>query len=318
MNWKRSVDGYFSLTRKDRIGILVLVGLIGLLFLLPGFQGLVSGPAPRPDTAWVAGIRKLEESQKTRPNRDSSGYDDNAYAYQYDGSVKKSRSVQGRLFYFDPNTLTADGWTELGLRDRTIQTIQNYRNKGGHFRQPQDLQRIYGLRQDEYERLLPFVKIEARKEATLRSSYENSSQPPGKKRSFNYTIVDINTADTTAWIALPGIGSKLATRIVNFREKLGGFYSVEQIAEVYGLADSVYQKIKQYLKLESASVKKININTATIDELKAHPYIRYIIANPLVAYRNQHGPFSAIEEARKLMTMTEDLYKKMAPYLTID
>ena len=118
-------------------------------------------------------------------------------------------------------------------------------------------------------------------------------------------------------IALPGIGSKLAARIITFREKLGGFYSLDQVGETYGLPDSTFQKIKQWLKLENALVKKININTATVDEMKFHPYIKYSLANPIVAYRNEHGPFSRIEDIKKVMAVTEDVYKKIAPYLTM-
>jgi competence ComEA-like helix-hairpin-helix protein len=113
---------------------------------------------------------------------------------------------------------------------------------------------------------------------------------------LHFSIIDVNNADTTAFISLPGIGSKLAARIITFREKLGGFYSVEQIGETYGLPDSTFQKIKQWLKLDNLSVKKININTATVDEMKAHPYIKYGLANPIVAYRNEHGAFSKIED----------------------
>jgi competence ComEA-like helix-hairpin-helix protein len=64
-------------------------------------------------------------------------------------------------------------------------------------------------------------------------------------------------------------------------------------------------------------VKKININTATIDELKAHPYIKYNLANPIVAYRNEHGSFSKIEDIKKVMAVTEEIYKKIAPYLSL-
>ncbi|HMK26573.1 MAG TPA: helix-hairpin-helix domain-containing protein, partial [Chitinophagaceae bacterium] len=132
-----------------------------------------------------------------------------------------------------------------------------------------------------------------------------------------YPVIDINSADTTALIALPGIGSKLAARIINFRDKLGGFYSVTQVGETFGLPDSTFQKIKQYLKLENTSTRKININTATVDELKAHPYIRWSLANPIVAYRNEHGPFSKVEDIKKVMAVTDEIYNKIAPYLAV-
>ena len=140
---------------------------------------------------------------------------------------------------------------------------------------------------------------------------------PAKEYTSRYSSIEINSADTTAFISLPGIGTKLALRIVTFREKLGGFYSVEQIGETYGLADSTFQKIKQYLKLDNPSVKKININTATVDEMKTHPYIKFSIANPLVAYRSEHGSFSKVEDIKKVMAVTDDIYKKIVPYLTL-
>jgi competence protein ComEA len=127
---------------------------------------------------------------------------------------------------------------------------------------------------------------------------------------------DINTADTSAFIALPGIGSKLAARIVLFREKLGGFYEVKQIREVYGLQDSVFQKISPMLKCNGNSVRKIHINDAEKEVLKGHPYIRWEIANALVAYREQHGSFRSAEDLAKLESIDGDALKKMMPYIS--
>ena len=272
----------------------------------------------------MAAVKRLEikDSSVSKDNYRKND-DENAYAYQYDrkkNNYNESNPVKGELFYFDPNTIPATNWKRLGLRDKTIQTIQNYLSKGGHFSKPEDLQRIYGLHKDEYERLFPYVKIESKTLVANEqpvSSKPNSEPQPAKTFTNKYSAIDINTADTSAFISLPGIGSKLALRIVTFRDKLGGFYSIDQIGETYGLPDSTFQKIKQYLKLNNASVKKININTATIDELKAHPYIKFSLANPIVAYRNEHGPFSKVEDIKKVMAVTDEIYKKIAPYLTL-
>jgi DNA uptake protein ComE-like DNA-binding protein len=129
--------------------------------------------------------------------------------------------------------------------------------------------------------------------------------------------IDINFADTSAFIALPGIGSKLAARIVAFREKLGGFYSIAQIGEIYGLQDSTFQQLKSYFLLATPSVRKINVNTATAEILKSHPYIRYVLAGPIISYRSQHGPFSKLEELKNIMAMTDDVYRKLLPYLEL-
>lgn len=273
------------------------------------------------DTAWIASIKKLEQKEANESKKDYGQYNaDNGNNYQYDRPTGNYYSkTKGELFYFDPNTLSTQGWKKLGLRDKTIHTIQNYISKGGHFKKPENLQKIYGLFPDEYERIAPYIKIESVAENTENAITNKSvlDNQPAKTYSPRYSVIDINTADTSAFITLPGIGSKLAARIVNFRDKLGGFYSINQVGETFGLPDSTFQKIKQYLKLENVLVKKININTATVDELKAHPYIKYSLANPIIAYRNEHGPFEKIEDIKKVMAVTEEVYIKIAPYLAI-
>jgi competence ComEA-like helix-hairpin-helix protein len=129
--------------------------------------------------------------------------------------------------------------------------------------------------------------------------------------------VDINQADTSAWATLPGIGSKLSLRIVNFREKLGGFYSIEQVAQTFGLPDSVFQRIKPMLLLSAMAIKKININKASEEELKIHPYLRWQLAKAIIAYRNEHGEFKKLEELKNIMAFSEETFNKVAPYLNL-
>ena len=320
MNWREFINDYLTFTRKERVGVLVIVSLVFLLFfLLPKFSNHISSSIPsKADTSWISKIRSLEV-KKEKKNFSTGSNSDEYYAYQYDSN--KESNLKGELFYFDPNTLSADGWKKLGLKEKNIHTIQNYLNKGGHFKKPEDLKKIYGLYKDQYVRLAPYIKIESTIDSKAKQDYklstssnENAQLKSGYSR---VSVIEINTADTTAFISLPGIGSKLASRIVNFREKLGGFYSIDQIGETYGVPDSTFQIIKQYLKLENTALRKLNINTATVDELKAHPYIKYSLANPIVAYRNEHGSFSNVEDIKKVMVVTEDVYNKIALYLTL-
>lgn len=319
MNWKEFALQYLSFSRRERLAILVVVALILLVFIGPEF--LAKGSRAKPggmDTAWISSLQKLEQKQQEPGDRRYPDLDDNSPQYQYD-RTKNNYEPAGKteLFYFDPNTLSPEGWKKLGLREKTIHTIRNYLSKGGHFKKPEDLQKIYGLFPDEFQRISPYIQIVAGPTSVMEFEPEKGEIKSFKANTPRYTIIDINTADTTAFIALPGIGSKLSTRIVSFREKLGGFYSITQLAEVYGLPDSTFQKIKQYLKLENPVLQKININTATVDELKIHPYIRFSIANPVVSYRKEHGPFEKLEDLKKVMAMTEDVFQKVAPYLTL-
>ena len=190
-------------------------------------------------------------------------------------------------------------------------------SKGGRFYKPEDIGKIWGLHEDEVKRLLPYVRIESKPENKFAPERTVPTTNTYEKPKFTIATVDINEADTSAFIALPGIGNKLANRIIAFREKLGGFYKVEQVAETYALQDSVFQKIKGKLVISNSNVKKMNINNATMDELKVHPYIRYNIANAIVQYRNAHGNFLSVNDLKKIMIITDDIYNKVAPYLTV-
>lgn len=318
MNWKKFATDYLSFSKKEQIAVFVLVALIVLVFLAPTVAFKKNNVKAKPvDTAWMTAVKNLELKSTDAKNNFSNGYDDNnANYYQYDKNTNNGFvNTKGELFEFDPNTLSPEGWKKLGLRDKTINTIQNYLSKGGKFKAPEDVKKIYGLFPNEYERIAPHIRISNNATTNNETIYKPTNTT--KSNSKTYRIIEINMADTSDFISLPGIGSKLAWRIVNFRDKLGGFYNINQIAETYGLPDSTFQKIKSYLKLTDPNVKKININTASVDELKTHPYIRYQLARPIVAYREQHGLFSKPEDLKKIMIVTDEVFLKIAPYLQV-
>jgi DNA uptake protein ComE-like DNA-binding protein len=137
------------------------------------------------DTAWVAAVKRSEiKTQDSSDDHYQKNDNENAYAYQYDkrkSSYTENNIIKGELFYIDPNTITGSQWKILELRDKTIKTIENYRSKGGHFYKPGDLQRIYGLHDDEYERLRPYIKIES----TLQKTNENLFRQ-NQKMKYNH------------------------------------------------------------------------------------------------------------------------------------
>jgi DNA uptake protein ComE-like DNA-binding protein len=130
-------------------------------------------------------------------------------------------------------------------------------------------------------------------------------------------VIFINSADSAAWEALPGIGPTLAARLVRFREKLGGFYSTAQVAETYGLPDSTFKKIQASLRLDSGSLKKLNINQMDEKSLGQHPYIRYKLARLIVQYRSNHGPFSHPEDLFNIPLVNDSIYRKLEKYISL-
>ncbi|GEO10620.1 hypothetical protein SAE01_31160 [Segetibacter aerophilus] len=250
-----------------------------------------------------------------------------SYAYQNNDDAENYRPKHydnyskptGELFLFDPNTLDENGWKRLGVRDKTVNTIRNFISKGYRFRQPDDIRKIYGLRSQEADQLIPFVRILEKEGISKKIVQTRAYSAINHERDENTRtrIIDINLADTSAFISLPGIGTKLATRIINFRQKLGGFSSVNQLGETYGIADSTFQQIKGRLQCNNPDVKKLNINTADAHELRTHPYIRWNIANAIVNYRNQHGAYKSVDELHKIEIIDENTYTKMAPYIAL-
>jgi competence protein ComEA len=315
---KRASSHYFNFTRKERNGTVVLLIVILLLSAFPFIYPFVFKEKTINDVDIQKEIAILKTKQQDSTKnyyRGNSSFDHDRYDHVPPGRSYQHDQIKGELFYFDPNTISAAGWKKLGLREKTINTIQNFISKGGKFRQPDDIRKIWGLHEDEVQRLLPFVKINEAVSITETVRQSVSYNNPESKRSVG--MVDINLADTNALIRLPGIGSKLSNRIINFRDKLGGFYSIDQVAETFGLPDSVFQKIKPLLLLRDKNLKQQNINTASADELKLHPYIRYNLAGLIVQYRTQHGNFSAVSDIKKIMTVTDELYNRLYPYLTI-
>ncbi len=313
------VKEYFSFTKKERNAIIIL-GLLALLFsLLPTiFPFLVKDDIELVvDTVTQRELAALEILPDKKENTTTSYADADLYQPKESKFEKYRREkAAGELFSFNPNTAVAEDWKRLGLRDKTIQTILKYRSKGGKFYKPEDLQRIYGLHTDEYERLLPYVQIESPTK-TIAEQTTVSAEIKTERKEYYAVVVDINNADTATWKQLKGIGSTYARRIVNFRTKLGGFVSVDQVGETFGLPDSVFQKVKQQLRFSSSSINQIDVNNSTIDELKAHPYIGFSVANAIVQYRSQHGNFSTITDLQKIGAIDGALYRKISPYLTV-
>lgn len=318
MDWKKATSDYLTFSRKERIGIIAIILVILFIWISPK---LLRNSKPKEftiDSSWVKASQEVQS--KSSRNKNQENENENANAFVFEKTID-SKTSKFELFYFDPNRTSEEDWKKLGLSEKTIHTIQNYLSKGGHFYKTTDLQKIYGFKSEDFERLEPYIKIEGVTDKddikNAKKELKESGLTSTPYSTLKFRTIDINTADTTAFISLPGIGSKLAARIVNFRDKLGGFYSLDQVGETYGLPDSTFQKIKNTLVLSSPSVKKLNINTATKDEMKVHPYFKWALANAIVEYRNQHGNFSTIEELKKISLITDDVFNKIKNYLTL-
>jgi DNA uptake protein ComE-like DNA-binding protein len=228
-------------------------------------------------------------------------------------SIVSTKKPQRKLKMFDPNSASISLLETNGIPSNIAQRIINYRDKGGEFRKKQDLLKIYGMRDDLYGALSPFIDIPiaAKTKTTAKSKFTAYSRPP-------ISLFNLNTADTATLKQVYGIGNKLSSRIVVLRKQLGGYICTDQLAEVYGLDTAAVDSLLRYAHIEAEYIPhQININTDTISALSNHPYIAYRIAKAIVSYRRQHGDYNNIEELKNIHLMSDSIYLKIAPYLKI-
>lgn len=313
------IKEYLSFSKKERTGIIVLVLLILATIAIPYF--LPPSPVSPSDPAAFEKLRRQVAQLRAMPDSGEGGMAVDRHLRLQATKERVTGTVTSTLFLFDPNSLPLEGWIKLGLPERTAQTIRRYIGKGGRFRRADDLYKIYGLKREEADRLLPYVRIVQPEYGPASMAGESSLAAMGKRSrvtSFALpAVVDINTADTNGFIALRGIGPVLARRIVHFREKLGGFHAVDQVGETYGLPDSTFVQIKGLLQCPSPVLRTIDINTADVTMLNLHPYISRPVAHSIVQYRAQHGRYRSVDQLLELAVMTPVLLEKIRPYLII-
>jgi DNA uptake protein ComE-like DNA-binding protein len=313
-SWKYFLNDYFIFSKGQRRAVIILgLGILVAIVFPYGYALYYEKKEGKISPFIINEITSLKVADSLANNYKNNQANSNPESFVLHKNEVGIKSAA--LFFFDPNTASSEKWKQLGIREKTIETIIKYRSKGGQFRKAEDLEKIYGLRPFEIERLKPYVKInETQFQAKTRE--ESYTSKPGINKEKSIGIIDINIADTTAFKSLPAIGSKLAQRIINYREALGGFISVKQVAEVYGIPDSTYRKIEKFLMIKNVSTRKKNINTASVNDLRM-PYLPGNVAKAIVQYRDKNGLFSTTADLKKIPIVDEDLFVKIEPYLTI-
>lgn len=229
-------------------------------------------------------------------------------------------SKKYRLFNFNPNELNVSEFQELGLPKFLAERIINFRNKGGKFRNKEDLSKIYGLSPEKYEELEPFIRLPTQdlEGKNIIQEERVTLNPPKEVIAIknDFKVIqkfDLNLADTSALKKLKGIGSGFAKRIVKYRDLLGGFINLEQIREVYGLPTETADEIIKNAFIQKKP-KLLNINILDANSLR-HPYLKSFQVKSIVAYREQHGLYKNISDLKALKTLDEETILKIQPYL---
>lgn len=226
-------------------------------------------------------------------------------------------TVRRKLSAFDPNTADSTLLLSLGLQPWQVRSIYRYRAKGGIYRQPSDFARLYGLTVKQYKELLPYIHIsdeykpaaEVYGRTDAVRSGRDTLRYPVKLQPGQYVTLD--DADTASLRKVPGIGRYYASRIVRYRNDLGGYVSVAQLSEIEGIPEAALS----YFRVTGGAVRKLNLNRLTLNELKHHPYINFYQARRIIDYRRLKGPLHGIDDLRLLKDFSQCDIERLRPYV---
>ena len=309
---------FLYFTRSQQAGVLGLTLLLATALLAPTlYRNYQNQKAAGQQTDSLSVMRQQEtldflaHLQKRPPKRKNP-------KWQKAAGRSSGQATTATLFAFNPNEADSATLCRLGLPGWMARNILRYRARGGRFRKPADFQKIYGLEKRTFERLLPYLVIPSEAEEStpslLLANTSDSLRPKPLEKFAPGTVIELNRADTTVLKRIPGIGSGIARSIVSYRERLGGFYAIEQLQDI----QLDYRQLRAWFSIDESCIRRIPVNKASVERLKRHPYINFYQAKALVEHRRKEGmlhnlkPFVLLEEFSR-----KDL-ERIQHYLSFD
>ena len=284
----------FVISKRSKRGLLVLIlASLGLIFFPRVYMFF------QKEEALVINSEQIAEFERTHKKFEKRNYSN------YHSKKKKYKAPDSK---FNPNTYTLSDWINLGLSAKQSVVVLKFTSRGIY--SEEDLKRIF---------VIPEVLFELIRDSVIYPErFQNTpNQELFKKQAKQITLINLNTADTTEFMKIYGIGAFYAKQIIRYREKLGGFFTKEQLFEVWKMTPEAYDKIKDHVFISEKDVKRININSVTIEELKVHPYLKWNQANSIIKMRIQRNGFKNIEEIKESVLIDSETYEKLFPYLSL-
>lgn len=312
---KKIFGNYFTLSRFERNGMIILLTLIFIVIGINAFWPFIRAKLFYDTKELDLMFARAEaDFSRKKPSTPDSSATEHINDLQAEATTDYENSK--KLFYFDPNTASASEWAELGAVKKLIKTIENYRSKGGKFRKPEDLKKIYGFNDQLYRKLLPWVRIINNEK---KESYENPVPPPvNTGPEMDVPKIEVNTTTLEQLLEIPRMNENFAARLIKYRKLLGGFYTLEQAGEVYGSKEEYVRLMKKYCYVNSDSLARISLNNSDLKTLGKHPYIGFELAKKIISFRNKNGPFQSLEGLKQAGLITdENQFKKILNYLKL-
>ena len=257
---------YFNFNRKEKVGVITLSVLIVVLTIVlnVGYSTYIPNPLDVDES-------KLNFVQLNEYGNASAAY------YSTNQSDVVSTLHTPELHDFDPNIIAIHDWVNMGFSQKQAESIVNYRERFGPFKRKEDLKRVYVVSEKKYAEIEPYIKI---------SNQENNDHNiPDKPIVVQNKVIELNTATLEELMSLRGIGEGYGNRIINYRNKIGGFVEFNQI-ETLSISDDAKLALKEYAIINPDAVQKTNINRASKDELKAIPFSNWSVVSAILKQRD--------------------------------
>lgn len=313
MNFRQLLQDYFTFSRNERKGLIILLIIIFLLavvnkvmfhFEKTGKTDSVLFDSAKEELGLLNDSVNLHQRPAAVLSKVNPGFVQEDGSYHAERQQPKETATSApELFPFDPNRASDDDFYRLGFSEKQVISIRKYMKNGVVFRNRDDFFRIKVITVNQREMLADYVLI---------GQNENTSSEnvvlPGQ------VSVELNSADSILLKQLPGIGDKLSKRIVKYRDLLGGFHSVGQLKEVYGLREETIDGIADKVTVDISKIKKIDLNFADVSELSRHPYLQKDLAKRIVKFRSEKGSIRSLDVLRDSMILNIDDYNRLKPY----
>jgi len=311
---------FFYFSRGQRVGIIVLLVMIFIVIVV-NFSLTYFFPVNNPDgTSFFAEVNAFKKTLVLRDSLKNAKWESEyaerqrLYEAKYNNfntfpDYKKDSPYT--LFLFDPNIADSATFVRLGIKPHIAANIMKYKSKGGTFKKSSDFGKVYGITPDKFKELEPYITIKDKISAIDSTLLKN-------KQFKQDIIVDINTADTSTLMQIRGLGRGYAKGIVRLRQQLGGFVSINQLNEVFGMRPENFEKIRPFCTVNIELVQKIKINIASAERLNAHPYISFYQAKAIYEFRRYKGKLRSINDLKELTELSSDDLNKIKPYLNFD
>lgn len=287
-------------TKKTLRGMIIFVIVLVICFILPDIIHFF-------DKEETFQLTQLDIQQKEKINR-LTNYKTRSFSYN-----KKQRQYNRPPSKFNPNDYSIQEWMNLGLSEKQAAVVlkfTRYRLKSN-----EDLKKIFVIPDQLYVLIKDSTVYDLNKSQS--ESYSTFTNKDSDNQKSSNIKVDLNSASQEDLMNVRGIGPFFAKQIIKKRDELGGFYSYEQLLEVWKVDEEKLANWSPFLEVNTSEINKLNVNEATIEELEKHPYISWNLANSIVKFKEQNGNYTKIEQLKKSALMTTDLFEKLKPYLSL-